>query len=97
MENRLAGAMAQEATVKMTENGDKAYSTTRSACLDLFALGGSLRSRSDDDILHLWEKAEAEDPVTAYKLLFLIRSIKEGYITKLPAKEIGKRFPDYRY
>ena len=79
MENRLAGAMAQEATVKMTENGDKAYSTTRSACLDLFALGGSLRSRSDNDILHLWEKAEAEDPITAYKLLFLIRSIKEGY------------------
>lgn len=77
--NKLAGAMAQVATEKLTENGDKSYSTTKSACLDLFALGGSLRNRSESDILSLWREAEEEDPVTAYKILFLIRSVRNGY------------------
>ena len=77
--NRLAGAMAQKATEKLTENGDKTYSTSKSACLDLFALGGSLRTRSESDILALWRLAEEEDPVTAYKILFLIRSVRNGY------------------
>lgn len=79
MENSLAKAMAQKATEKMTENGDKSFSTTKSACLDLFALGGSLRTRSKEDILDLWNDAEAEDPLTAYKILFFIRSVREGY------------------
>ena len=77
--NRLAGAMAQKATEKLTENGDKSFSTSKSACLDLFALGGSLRTRSESDILALWRLAEEEDPITAYKILFFIRSIKHGY------------------
>ena len=77
--NKLAEAIAQRATEKLTENGDKTYSTSKSACLDLFALGGSLRSRSESDILDLWRLAEEEDPVTAYKILFFIRSIRHGY------------------
>lgn len=94
MENKLVEAMAQVATEKLTENGDKSYSTTKSACLDLFALGGSLRSRSEDDILHLWREAEAEDPVTAYKILFFIRSIREGYGERRAFRIIWSSLPE---
>ena len=76
--NKLADAMAQKATEKLTENGDKAYSTTKSACLDLFALGGSMRYSSESEILSLWRQAEAEDRVLALKILFFIRSAREG-------------------
>lgn len=79
MENRLAEALVRESEVKSTENGDRAFLTTHKACLDLFAVGGSLRSRSEEDILELWKRAEKEDPVTAYTLLFFIRSVRNGY------------------
>lgn len=77
--NAFAEAIREESTVTCTENGDKTYSTTRSACLDLFALGGSLRTRSEEDILDLWKNAVREDQVLAFKILFYIRSVREGY------------------
>lgn len=77
--NRLVEAMTQKAEETLTENGAKAYYTTGSACLDLFAMGGALRNRTPEEILSLWNKAENEDPITAYNILFFIRSIRNGY------------------
>ena len=75
----LAEAIRKESEVTHTENGDKTYNTTRSACVDFFALGGSLRTRSEEDILDLWRSAVEEDQVLAFKILFYIRSVREGY------------------
>ena len=61
----------------LTENGDKAYSSTGTACLDYFALIGGKRY----DLMgcsSLFFKALFEDKVTATKLLFYTRDIRGG-------------------
>jgi hypothetical protein len=47
----FAQTAKQNATMKLTENGAHAYSTTKNPVLDLFAEIGSLRPRSEGDIL----------------------------------------------
>ncbi len=61
-----------------TENGAPTYSTTGSACLDLFAAIGAIRKRSDGDIVSLFVKAYAEDRDTAMKILFFGRDVRGG-------------------
>ena len=61
-----------------TENGALAYRTTRSACLDFFAVCGALRHESDRLIIRKFMRAYAEDPVTAMRILFYARDIRGG-------------------
>lgn len=63
----------------VTENGDPTFISSGTNCLDLFALGGSMRSFKDSDILDHWNRAYQENPLLALKLLFLIRSPREGH------------------
>ena len=61
----------------LTENGDKAYKSTLSPCLDYFALCGGKRfdlSRCAS----LFVNAFMDDKKTALKLLFFTRDIKRG-------------------
>lgn len=60
-----------------TENGDVAYNTSFSACLDYFALAGAMRFNYDK-ALSSFIKAFYEDKLIAIKILFYIRDIKEG-------------------
>lgn len=60
-----------------TTNGDKAYTTTGSACLDYFALIGGKRGYYDD-ALNLFMKAYYENPQLAIKILFYSRDIRTG-------------------
>lgn len=60
-----------------TENGDKAYKSTGSACLDYFAIVGGMRFNIKD-ALNLFMKAYYEDPIIAIKLLFYVRDIRTG-------------------
>lgn len=60
-----------------TENGDKAFRTTGSACLDYFSLVGGMRFNSTDS-LNLFMKAYFENPIIAIKLLFYVRDIRTG-------------------
>lgn len=61
-----------------TENGGITHKTTRSDLLDMFAMGAAMRSRSDSDVLLMWRKAYAENPVYALKCLFYIRDVRGG-------------------
>jgi len=61
-----------------TENGADTFSTSLNANLDLFAMGGALRSRSESDVKELVFKAFMEDPKLAIKNLFRIRDAREG-------------------
>ena len=56
-----------------TENGDKAYQTSGSYCLDFFALVGGMRFNVDD-ALNLFLRAYYEDKVLAIKILFFSSS-----------------------
>ena len=61
----------------LTENGDLAYSSTLSPCLDYFALVGGKREHVSE-CAPLFAKAFFEDKNTALKLLFYTRDIRKG-------------------
>lgn len=60
-----------------TQNGDKAYTTTGSACLDYFSLVGAKRNNLTD-ALNLFMKSYYEDPKLTIKILFYARDIRGG-------------------
>ncbi len=64
--------------VAYTENGARAFATTQSALLDMFAQGGALRNRSDSDKIKLFTKAFAENATLALRMLFYFRDVRGG-------------------
>lgn len=60
-----------------TENGDKAYLSTGSACLDFFSIVGAMRYNLKD-ALNLFMRSYFEDPVMTIKILFYVRDIRNG-------------------
>ena len=66
------------ATMKFTENGAVAYSTTENAILDLFAQIGALRPRTEAEIENKFANAFAVDPLIATKMLFYAGNIRGG-------------------
>jgi len=71
-------AMKQEDNFKYTENGAVAKKSTMSKLYDLFALGGSYRSRTESDCIVLFKNAYQENPAYALKCLWYLRDILEG-------------------
>lgn len=59
-----------------TENGAVKHFTTKSALLDMFALGAAYRKRSEEDCILLFKNAYNENPEYALKCLFYIRDIR---------------------
>lgn len=78
MANTLLNSLKQTANVKRTENGAISLKSTMDGVMDLFALGAAYRSRSDEDVILLFEKALREDPTYALKCLFYIRDCRGG-------------------
>ena len=76
--NTLSNVMQKQSTMKTTENDAIAYSTTNNAILDFFSLAGSMRNRSESDILEKFELAYKESPELAIKALFYIGDIRGG-------------------
>ena len=66
------------AQTKLTENGAYAYSTAKNPVLDLFAEIGSLRSRSESDILMKFSEAFNYDRTLATKMFFHAGNIRGG-------------------
>ena len=71
-------AMKQEDNFKHTENGAVAKKSTMSKLYDLFALGGSYRSRTESDCIVLFKAAYQEHAAYALKCLWYLRDILEG-------------------
>ena len=63
--------------VTHTENGDLAYKSTGSFCLDFFSLCGGMR-HNPGELEKLFVKAYSENPVLAIKILFYLRNIRGG-------------------
>lgn len=64
--------------LERTENGAIKRNTTKSMLLDLFALGGAYRTRSNEDIFNLFYDAYVENPEYALKCLFYLRNVRGG-------------------
>lgn len=76
--NTFMNAMKNSANFTHTENGAITHKTTQSALLDMFAMGAAMRTRSDEDVILMFQKAYAENPVYALKCLFYIRDVRGG-------------------
>ena len=74
----FSDVMREESKWTKTENGADAKNTTDSALLDMFATIGSMRSRSEDEIIQKFELAFQEDPLGAMRCLFYARDIRGG-------------------
>ena len=70
--------LKNETNFTLTTNGAVTHKTTKSDLLDMFAMGAAMRERRDADVILMWRKAFAENPVYALKCLFYIRDIRGG-------------------
>jgi len=61
-----------------TENGMPTNSSSFSACLDFFAVAGSCRTWTDEQIIATFSKAMAENPLVALRTLFFARDVRGG-------------------
>lgn len=64
--------------LKYTENGAVTHDHTKSKVLDMFAMGGSYRNRSDADCINLFINALEENEALAMKCLFYLRDVRGG-------------------
>lgn len=78
MENKFMTALHNTTNYTYTENGAITHRSTLSGLMDLFALGGAYRSRSDEDVLFLFKKAFDENPLYAMKCLFYLADCRGG-------------------
>lgn len=74
----MLNALKNVTNYTMTENGAVTHKTTRSDLLDMFAMGAAMRNRSDADVILMFQKAYAENPIYAMRCLFYIRDVRGG-------------------
>lgn len=96
--NKFMKAMKESTNFAYTENGAITHKTTQSNLLDMFAMGAAMRNRPDEDIILMWRKAYAENPLYALRCLFYIRDIRGGQgerrFFRLCIKDLAVQDPD---
>lgn len=76
--NGLITAIKADNNFTLTENGALTHKTTHSYLLDMFATGGAMRNRQDNEIILMFKRAFEENPTYALKCLFYLRDIRGG-------------------
>jgi hypothetical protein len=96
--NNFIKAMSKTANQTFTENGMSAVKSTTNSIVDLFGVIGSLRTRSEDEIIDLFVKSYYEDKLLTLKMLFYARDIRGGLgerrTFKIIAKYLANRDPE---
>lgn len=76
--NTFMNQMRNDNNYTRTENGEITHKHTNSKVLDMFAMCGSYRNRSDEDCILAFQNAFSEDPNLAMKCLFYLRDVRGG-------------------
>lgn len=76
--NTFMNGLIDETNVGLTENGAVTHRTTKSDVLDMFALCGAYRERSEADCILAFKKAYEENETLALKCLFYLRDCRGG-------------------
>ena len=64
--------------VTLTDNGMITNPTSLNKCVDLFFSIGSMRGKSKDKVVNLFNEAYNENPLVASKILFWVRDVRGG-------------------
>jgi hypothetical protein len=64
--------------VTLTDNGMITNPTSLNKCVDLFFSIGSMRGKSKDKVVNLFNEAYNENPLVASKILFWVRDVRSG-------------------
>ena len=76
--NKFLNGLTDATNYITTENGAISHRTSKSDLLDMFAMGGAMRNRSDADIILMFRKAFAENETYALRCLFYLRDVRGG-------------------
>ena len=76
--NKFMNGLANATNYTLTENGAVTHKSTLNDVLDMFAFGGAYRTRSDADVITLFDNALKQDEVHALKCLFYLRDCRGG-------------------
>ena len=76
--NKFMNGLANTTNYTLTENGAVTHKSTLDDVLDMFAFGGAYRTRSDADVITLFDNALKQDEVHALKCLFYLRDCRGG-------------------
>ena len=86
----MLNEMKNEFNKARTTNGDHQFTSSLDSVLDLFAKGGAMRKRPDDEITQLFSKAFSEDAELTLKVLFYLRDCRGGMGEKRMFREAMK-------
>ena len=96
--NKFMNGLVDATNFGYTENHAVTHRSTKSALLDMFAMGGAYRSRSEEDCILLFKNAYEEDAVYALKCLFYLADCRGGQgerrFFRVCAKWLAKNDPD---
>ncbi|MBR5755198.1 MAG: DUF2828 family protein [Erysipelotrichaceae bacterium] len=94
----LLDNIKKEQSYTLTENGALALNTTSDNLVDLFAVSGAMRNRTDEDIERMFAKALVDDKLIATKLAFYTRDVRGGLgerrTGRLMFRYLAKAYPD---
>lgn len=76
--NNSQMTMVENQNVTLTDNGMITNPTSLNKCVDLFFSIGSMRGKSKDKVVNLFNEAYNENPLVASKILFWVRDVRSG-------------------
>lgn len=83
MSNFLS-AITKHFNLTETQNGAITNKSSLNDCVDFFAQGGSIRSRTESEVLSLFVRAFAQDQTIAVRLMYMFRDIRGGQGQRRP-------------